>query len=130
MSLLKTEDNRKWISFFLVVVGAIAAFVMISFLEQLSEWFDLEAKVGNFQILSQVVGIVTGVLTFFIILKNEQASKYLNEVYSELTKVVWSDREVAFKLTIGIIIALSILSMIFLGFDVGFRKFLDLIYEL
>lgn len=128
MSLLKAEDNRKWISFFLVVVSAITAFVTIRFLDQLSEWFDLEAKIGNFEIVSQIVGIVFGVTTFFVILKNQNASKYMNEVYTELTKVVWSDREVALKLTFGIVIAVSILSMIFLGFDVGFQKILEMIY--
>lgn len=128
MSLLKAEDNRKWISFFLVVVSAITAFVTIRFLDQLSEWFDLEAKIGNFEIVSQVVGIVFGVATFFIILKNQNASKYMNEVYTELTKVVWSDRETALKLTFGIVVAVSILSLIFLGFDVGFQKILEMIY--
>ena len=52
----------------------------------------------------------------------------MNEVYAELTKVVWSDREVASKLTVGIVVGVSIISLIFLGFDVAFQKLLELIY--
>jgi preprotein translocase subunit SecE len=128
MSLLKAEDNHKWIRFFLAIVSVITAFVSIRFLEQLSEWFDLEAKIGNFQIVSQIVGIILGVTTFLAILKNKNASTYMNEVYTELTKVVWSDREVAMKLTVGIVVGVSIISLIFLGFDVAFQKLLELIY--
>ncbi|MGB0452302.1 MAG: preprotein translocase subunit SecE [Bacteriovoracaceae bacterium] len=128
MSILKAEDKNKWISFFLVVVSSISAFVFIKFFEQLSEWFDLEAKIGNFEMLSQGLGIALGAVVFFVVLKNKQASDYLNEVYNELTKVVWSEKDTAFKLTIGIVIAVAILSLIFVGFDVMFQKGLELIY--
>lgn len=128
MSLLKAEDNHKWIRSFLAIVSVITAFVSIRFLEQLSEWFDLEAKISNFGIVSQIIGIILGVTTFLLIMKNKNASKYMNEVYTELTKVVWSDREVAMKLTVGIVVGVSIISLIFLGFDVGFQKILELIY--
>jgi preprotein translocase subunit SecE len=78
--------------------------------------------------ISQGIGIVVGLTTFIAILKNKNASTHMNEVYAELVKVVWPDKDTVIKVTIGIIIGVSIISSIFVGVDFGFQKILELIY--
>ena len=128
MSIVKSEDSRKWINSFVAVISILSGFVTIRFLEQMSEWFDLEAKVSNFLYLSQGVGIAIGLVTFIGIIKNKNASTLMQEVYDELVKVVWPERDSVVKLTIGIIIALAFVSGILVGIDFSFRKLLSLIY--
>ncbi|MCO4792666.1 MAG: preprotein translocase subunit SecE [Bacteriovoracaceae bacterium] len=128
MSIIKSEDGRKWINSFIAIVSILAGFVTIRFLESMGEMFDLEAKVKYFIMISQGVGILVGLTTFISILKNKTASTHLHEVYGELVKVVWPDKDSVVKVTIGIIIGVSIISSIFVGVDFTFRKILELIY--
>ena len=128
MSIIKSEDEKKWINAFLVLCSILLGFVTIRFMEQMGEWFDLEAKVTYYIALTQGAGFAAGALGFLIALKNKFTQSYLNEVYHELTKVVWSDKDTAIKLTIGIVISLSIVSVIFVLVDYIFQQTLALIY--
>lgn len=128
MSIVRKEDGKKWINSFVAVVSIIAGFLTIRFIQQLSEWFDLEAKVNNFLLVSQAIGVAVGLALFIGIFRSKSASSHLSEVYDELVKVVWPDRDTIFKVTIGIVISLAIVSAIFVGVDYLFRAILDLFY--
>jgi preprotein translocase subunit SecE len=128
MSLVKSEDKTKWINSFVAICSGISTYIVIRFLGQMSEWFDLEAKISNFQYVTQGVGILFGLGIFLAVVKNAKAMGHMSEVYAELVKVIWPDRETVVKHTIGIIIGLVIISSIFVGVDSGFRWLLSLIY--
>ena len=128
MSIIRSEDGKKWINSFIAIISILAGYITISFMESMGELFDLEAKVKHFLMISQGIGILVGLTTFIAILKNRNASTHMNEVYAELVKVVWPDKDSVIKVTIGIIIGVSIISSIFVGVDFGFQKILELIY--
>ncbi|ATH09326.1 preprotein translocase subunit SecE [Halobacteriovorax marinus] len=128
MSFIRVEDGKKWINAFVAIISILAGFVMIRFVGQLGEWFDLEAKISNFLAVSQGLGIVVGLGTFVGILKNKNASTHMQEVYSELVKVVWPDKDSVLKMTVGLVITVSIISGIFVLIDFLFRKVLELLY--
>lgn len=128
MSIVKTEDSKKWINSFIAIISVIAGYVTIRFVEQLGEWFDLEARIPNFLLTTQGVGILVGVVVFLSIFKNKNASNHLNEVYAELVKVVWPDKDSILKMTMGLVVALSIVSGFFVLVDFLFREFLQLLY--
>ncbi|MEC7275538.1 MAG: preprotein translocase subunit SecE [Bdellovibrionota bacterium] len=128
MSIIKAEDNKKWINFFVAVIAILSGFLVIRFLGQMGEWFDLEAKVPYFIGVSQGLGALIGLVVFLVVKGNEGARQHLDQVYSELVKVIWPDSESVVKSTIGILIGLSILSVIFVGVDYVFRWLLNLIY--
>ncbi len=128
MSIIKSEDGKKWINSFVAIVSILVGFITIRFLEQLGEWFDLEAKVGNFLAFTQGVGVLVGLITFISILKNPKASGYLKEVYGELVKVVWAENDTVLKVTVGIIIGLAIVSSIFVLIDYLAQQLLSLAY--
>ncbi len=128
MSIIKAEDNKKWINFFVALISMLCGYLVIKFLGQMGEWFDLEARISYFIGVSQGIGILLGLSVFLIVKKNETARDHLDEVYSELVKVIWPDSESVVKSTIGILIGLSILSLIFIAVDNGFRWVLNTIY--
>lgn len=128
MSVLKSEDSKKWINALLALGSLLSGFVAIRFVETMGEWFDLEAKVGNFLVLSQGLGVAVGLATFFWLFKNKKAMTYLNDVYGELLKVIWPEKDAVVKATIGIIIGVAFFSGLFVLVDFLFRKLLNLIY--
>lgn len=122
------QENNKWINSFIAILGVIVTYVGIKFFNQLGESFDLEAKIPRYEFAVQGIGILLGLLTFLIIFKSQKAMGHMREVYGELSKVVWADRDVVIRITIGLMIALSIISGIFVLVDFSFRKVLELIY--
>ncbi len=128
MSIIRSEDSHKWINAFVAIVSVIAGFIAIRFLEFTGQWFELEARISYFLILTQGVGIAVGLGTFFWIKKNKTSSLHLRQVYAELVRVVWPDRETVIKLSIGIMIGVAIVSGILLLIDFISRELLELIY--
>ncbi len=128
MSVIKQEDNQKWINSLVAVFSIIVAFIVIRFSETMGEWFDLEAKVPNFGLVAQGLGIVLGLVSFVLIVKNKSAYSHLKEVYGELTKVIWPDKDTILKITIGLVISLSIVSGFFVLVDFIFSEVLNLLY--
>jgi len=128
MSLVKSEDSKKWINFILVVCSILLGFVVIRFLGQAGEWFNLEAKIPHFVMVANAVGVTIGAGVFVFAIKNTSSLNFLNEVFNELVKVVWPDHDSVVKITIGIVIGVSILSAIFVSVDGLTRKLFSLIY--
>jgi preprotein translocase subunit SecE len=128
MSIIKSEDSRKWITALVVIASVLAGFVVSKFVVQMGDWFDLETKISNFNFISQGFGFAVGLGTFIYILKNNKTSSYLEEVYNELLKVIWPSKDATVKMTIGIAIALVVVAAIFVSVDAIFKKILEFIY--
>ena len=128
MSIVKSEDAKKWINAFIAICSILLGYVVINFMNFLGEYFDLEAKVNHYLWLSQGLGVALAIASFIFALKHKEIMTYLGEVYGELVKVVWPDKDSIVKLTVGIVIALAICSGILVLIDFIFRKILSLIY--
>lgn len=128
MSIIKSEDSSKWINALVAIAAVLSGFVVTKFFDQMGAWFDLEAKVSSFSVVSQGLGVLTGALVFIIVLKNEKTSSYLRDVYNELLKVVWPSKDATMKMTIGIAIALVVVAGIFVFVDFIFKKILSFVY--
>jgi preprotein translocase subunit SecE len=128
MSAIRSEDGKKWINTFIALIAILVGFISIKLFDQLGEWFDLEAKIAHFLLVKQFVGVLAGTITFVAIIKNKSAFTHLEEVYAELLKVIWPENDVVLKLTLGIIVGISIVSMVFVFVDFVFNKLLDMFY--
>jgi len=129
MSLIKSQDGKKWINSFIVISSALVGYILIRFLDQVKEWFDLESKIPfNYDFAASLFGVVIGALTFLLIQRNKAAYNHLNEVYGELVKVVWPEKDSVLKVTIGIVIGLAFVSLILLGVDYACREILEFLY--
>ncbi len=128
MSLLKSEDSKKWINSFVAICAILSGYIVIQFTEQMGAWFDLEAKIPYFLGVAQGTGIVLGLVVFMVARSHHSSKKYMEEVYNELVKVIWPDSESVIKSTIGILIGLTIVSLVFVSVDFMFRKALELVY--
>tara|TARA_B100000925_G_C21997404_1_gene469606 strand:+ start:216 stop:602 length:387 start_codon:yes stop_codon:yes gene_type:complete len=125
---LSAKNGKKWVNSFVAINSVLFGFIIMRFLEQLSEWFDLEASIASFAVLKQVLGVLLGLAFYFSVTKSKKAVSHMDEVYNELQKVIWPEKNTVLKLTIGIMIAVSIVSGIFVLLDFTFQKLLELTY--
>lgn len=128
MSIIKSEDSSKWINALVAIGALLAGFIVTKFVDQLGIWLDLEAKISNFSVVAQGLGVLAGVVFFVIVLKNSKTSAYLQDVYNELLKVVWPSKDATMKITMGLVVALVIVAGIFVFVDLIFKKILSFIY--
>ncbi len=128
MGYLSAKNGKKWVNSFVAINSVLFGFIIMRFLEQLSEWFDLEASIASFAVLKQVLGVLLGLAFYFSVTKSKKAVSHMDEVYNELQKVIWPEKNTVLKLTIGIMIAVSIVSGIFVLLDFTFQKLLELTY--
>ncbi len=128
MGALKEADSSKWINTLIVIGACLVGYIFNAFLVQMAEWFDLEAKVPNFVVTAQIVSILVGFGSFIFVLKHKESYQYLQEVYGELTKVIWPDKDSTVKLTISIVIGVAISGAFLSLSDMGIRELLNLLY--
>jgi preprotein translocase subunit SecE len=127
MSVASENEGKKWIQASLAVACIFLGYVITAFFSWMSERFVLEAKIPYFSVMTQALGVIVGLTAFIIILKNAKSSSFLEDVYKELLKVVWPDRNQTWKYTIVIMILVTIMGFVFGLFDLGANFLLGLI---
>lgn len=128
MSVSSHNEGKKWINAGVAVVAILLSYIIWTFISQLGEWFELESKVRYFQAFSQVFSGAIGLTAFIVAVSNTKSKDFLIEVYDELTKVVWPDKNQTVRHTIGIVIAVTIVGFIFSIFDFSASKLLSLLH--
>ena len=127
MSLAHKEDGRKWIQTTVAISCMIVGYVLMSFFETLSEWFELESKIGSYTAISQAVSVLIALGVFTYIMRTPKTANFLSDVYQEAVKVVWPDKNDTVKHTIIIMIGVTIMGFILGVFDIGASWLLSLI---
>ena len=72
--------------------------------------------------LSVIVAIVTGIVSFFIMLRNKPAVSFVDEVVVEMRKIFWPDREETVNSTTVVIIACFAITASLAAFDFIWAK--------
>jgi preprotein translocase subunit SecE len=127
MSLAHKEDGKKWIQTTVALTCMIVGYVLMSFFETLSEWFELESKIGSYTAISQAVSVLIALGVFTYIMRTPKTANFLHDVYQEAIKVIWPDKNDTVKHTIIIMIGVTIMGFILGVFDIGASWLLSLI---
>jgi preprotein translocase subunit SecE len=113
-----SNDGRKWINSSVALVCMILGFVLTKFFMQMGAWFDLESKLKFYEAYVKGFSVVASLTVFIYLIKNPKSSMFLNDVYAEMTKVAFPDKNQTVRHTIGIMIGVGIV-----GFILGFFDF-------
>lgn len=127
MTVASNNEGKKWIQASLAVVCIFLGYIIISFFEKMAEWFVLESRIPYFFVLSQTIGVLVGLTAYVMTLKNPKSSEFLSDVYVEISKVVWPDRQQTWRYTVIIMILVTILGFVFGFFDFGANFLLGLV---
>jgi preprotein translocase subunit SecE len=127
MSVASNDEGKKWIQTTVAVTCIMLVYVLISFFEKLAEWFALETMVPYYFGITQFVSVVVGLVAYIMVFKNPKSSEFLTNVYQEVVKVVWPDKQQTWRHTIVIMIAVTIMGFVFGFFDFGANFLLGLV---
>jgi preprotein translocase subunit SecE len=127
MSVASNEEGKKWIQTAVLVACGLLTYILINFFEKLADWFTLETKIPYYFGITQVVSVLIGLVTFVSVFRNPKSSEFLNNVYQEVMKVVWPDRQQTWRHTFVIMIAVTIMGFVFGFFDFGANFLLGLV---
>jgi preprotein translocase subunit SecE len=127
MSVASNEEGKKWIQTAVALTCILVSYVFISFFEKLAEWFALETMIPYFFGISQVISVLIGLSAYITIFKNPKSNEFVTNVYQEVMKVVWPDRQQTWRHTFVIMIAVTIMGFVFGFFDFGANFLLGLV---
>lgn len=127
MSVASNDEGKKWIQTTVAVTCILLVYVLISFFEKLAEWFALETMIPYYFGISQFVSVLLGLATYIVIFKNSTSSDFLTNVYQEVVKVVWPDKQQTWRHTFVIMVAVTIMGFVFGFFDFGANFLLGLV---
>jgi preprotein translocase subunit SecE len=127
MSVASNDEGKKWIQTTVAVTCIMLVYVLISFFEKLAEWFALETMVPYYFGITQFVSVLIGLVAYIMVFKNSKSSEFLTNVYQEVVKVVWPDKQQTWRHTIVIMIAVTIMGFVFGFFDFGANFLLGLV---
>jgi preprotein translocase subunit SecE len=127
MSVASNEEGKKWIQTTVAVTCILLVYVLISFFEKLAEWFTLETMVPYYFGVTQVISVFVGLVVYVMVFKNAKSNEFLTNVYQEIMKVVWPDRQQTWRHTFVIMIAVTIMGFVFGFFDFGANFLLGLV---
>lgn len=115
-------DARKIILFCHLAAGALVWFLTRSGINYLYLTFYQVRRLAGITAIREVVPVVLGALTFFLLFRSPQVNLLLEDVVAELKKVTWPNRDDVVRSTTVVIICILIASFIFAGFDVLWGK--------
>ncbi len=127
MSAASQDEGKKWIQSVLAVICIMLGYIVNNLFEHLSTWFNLESKVPYYMVSTQVLSVVAGLVAYFVLLTNPRSSVFCSDVFQELTKVVWPDKNQTMKYAVVIMIAVTIIGFVFGFFDFSANYLLGLI---
>ncbi len=127
MTAASQDDGKKWIQSVLALLCILLGYIVINLLEHLSTWFNLESKVPYYMVSAQVLSVIIGIAAYFLLLTNPKTSLFCSDVFQELTKVVWPDKNQTMKYAVVIMIAVTIIGFVFGFFDFSANFLLGLI---
>lgn len=122
-------NEKKWINTAVATASVILAYVLWAFFGKLGDWLELEAKIPHFIVIAQLLAAGLGFAVFMLVISHPKSSLFLQEVFVELTKVVWPNPQENVRHTLGIVIGVTIVGFFLALFDFGISRLLNLIYN-
>lgn len=86
-----------------------------------------DTRIAGLFATSTVLGVVTGAVTFFALLRSRAAVKFTDEVIGELTRVTWPTREEALSATSTVIFTTVFVATLLGLYDLVWKNLADLV---
>ena len=111
--------QKKVLNVFLFTICATIWYLVYELLNQFNIWFEIESSLPSIKLISHVVGIVTAIVVYLLIQRKKEWLDYFNDTVGELFKVVYPERNDAFRSAIVIMVWVCIIGLVLSLFDVG-----------
>ena len=107
----------KWINTILFLLCVLVGFLFNMLLIKLGTWLEFEVKIPQYKYVQLFVSIIVVFGTLFYVKSRSDLMAFFYETFDEMTKVVFPGKNQSFRLSIFIIIAVTIIGFILTIFD-------------
>lgn len=129
MAVASNDEGKKWIQAAVAVVCILLGYILVSFFEKIAEWFALESMIPGYFGISQGISVLAALGAYIAVMRNPKSAEFLTNVYQEILKVVWPDRQQTWRHTVIILIGVTIMGFVFGSFDFGANYILGLFHK-
>ncbi len=123
------SSNQRWIMLSFGALALIGVYLMAKIVESVMGIMDLADPLANYIPLADLVGLVTGLIAFIVLMKHQRASEFGLEVIKEIRKVTWPNLVDTRAATLVVIVLVLIVAFILGLFDYIFSTFTNFIYS-
>lgn len=102
------ENNKKWVNLSFLASAVLLGMIAFLMSQKIAVALDFEGRVQNLENYLRLGSAALGALLYLVLYRHKVANAYMDEVFTELSKVTWPGREETFKGTIAVIIAVTI----------------------
>lgn len=88
---------------------------------------NADPMVGGLVAASGLVGVLGGLLAFFILLSNRAAVQFTDEVIGELAKVTWPTREETMSASVTVVITTAVFLLSLAVFDTVWSRVTEVV---
>lgn len=120
----------KWINTILFLGSVLVGFLFNMLLIKLGTWFEFEAKIPQYKYIQLIASIVVVFATMVYVRSRSDLMTFFYETFDEMTKVVFPDKNQSFRLSIFVIIWVTIIGFILTTFDWIARLVIGLIAKI
>lgn len=120
-------ENQRSVTTAFVIGGLASGYLVRSALRSVMGNFATEDQmIAGVLPVSMLIGIVAGLVGFFVLLRNERAVLFTDSVVTELESVTWPDREETIGNT-GIVVGATVFFSVLLAvYDFGWAKLTEI----
>ncbi len=108
------SQYQKWVNLSYLAFSAILAFVVFTLSGKIIAAYDLETRIRNIDLLLRGISLGIGVISFFLLYRDQKINQFMNEVVAELNNVTWPNQKDTGSATL-IVIVMVIISGVILG---------------
>lgn len=94
------KNNQSIVNFAFVVTAFLAYFVVAVLFETLAETFGPVARLRNMEVIKHGLPVAVGLATFLFMFMNKKTHEWVDEVVTEVNKVVWPSQRDTVTMTI------------------------------
>lgn len=127
MAVASNDEGKKWIQASVALTCILLGYILINFFEKMAEWFALETMIPYFYAITQALSVAIGLGVYIVVMRNPKSAEFLTNVYQEIMKVVWPDKNQTWRHTFVIMVVVTIMGFIFGFFDFGANYLLGLV---
>ena len=98
--------------------AAVSAFAQFAF---------PDTRIAGLLNLSTVIALVSGLATFFVLIRNRQAIQFTDEVVGELAQVTWPTRDETVRASTTVVLTTLFTAAVLAAYDLIWKNLADLI---
>ena len=107
------NQYQKIVNVSYLILSGLVAFLILTGLIKLVDTYDIESKLSAAEYIVRGLSILTGVVLFVCLYRNQQVNTFMNEVVLELlTKVSWPTSKDTVSATIVVLITVVIAGIV------------------